>query len=414
MDDQVAQRKAGIILTACVLFNLTIGVLYAWSVITPLLTAETAYGGYGWTVSQAGFPFSVAIIMIAVMVLVGGRIQDKVGPRKVLTAGGILVGLGLVLSGVIGNNPIGVTISFGIIMASGTGMSYASLTPPALKWFHSSKKGFVSGLIVGGFGLSAVFYAPITSALLERFGIETTFIILGGAIFAICMGLARIIKNPPNGYVPAAPEQAVQKVAGAPAIDYSWREMVVTRHFQLMCVIYFFTASVGLMVIGNASTIARSQASITDAGILAVIVSLLAFTNTFGRVAGGFISDKIGRINTLFVILVLQAVNMAAFVLYSNLFLLVIGVIFAGLCFGALLSVMPALCADAYGLKNFGLNYGILFLFWGLAGFVAPIVANILYDTTGSFNIAYIICAVITGLMIFANFALKRALGTVK
>ncbi|MCL2674823.1 MAG: OFA family MFS transporter [Defluviitaleaceae bacterium] len=408
MGDQLTQKKAGMILAACVMFNLTIGVLYAWGVITPLLTAPAAEGGYGWTVNQAGLPFSTAIIMIAVMVLVGGRMQDKVGPRKVLTIGGILVGLGLVLSGFIGNSPVGITISFGIIMASGTGISYASLTPPALKWFHSGKKGFVSGLIVGGFGLSAVFYAPITSALLERFGLETTFIILGCAIFVICMCLAQIIKNPPVGYVPAAPAQVVQAVKSTPAVDFSWREMVATRRFHLMCVIYFFAASVGLMIIGNASTIARTQANITDAAILAAIVSLLAFTNTFGRVAGGFVSDKIGRINTLFVILVLQAVNMAAFAFYHNLFLLIIGVIFAGLCFGALLSVMPALCADAYGLKNFGLNYGILFLFWGLAGFVAPIVANLIYDTTGSFNTAYIICAVITGLMIFANFALKK------
>jgi len=408
MDNQATQKKANMILAACVLFNLSIGVLYAWGVITPLMIAPVWAGGYGWTVNQAGFPFSVAIIMIAVMVLVGGRIQDKVGPRKVLTVGGILVGLGLALSGLVGNNVAGITVSFGIIMASGVGVCYASLTPPALKWFHSSKKGMVSGLIVGGFGLSAVLYAPITSMLLLRFGLETTFIILGCAVFVICMCLSQIIKNPPSGYAPTAPAQVIEAVKSAPAVDFSWREMVVTRRFQLMCVIYFFAASVGLMIIGNASTIVGTQANISDAAILAVIVSLLAFMNSVGRVAGGFLSDKIGRINTLFVILVLQAANMAVFALYHNLFLLVVGVIFVGLCFGALLSVMPALCADAFGLKNFGLNYGILFLFWGLAGFVAPIVANMLYDTTGSFNTAYIICAAITGLMIFANLALKK------
>ena len=82
MDDQAIRKKAGIILAACVLFNLTIGVLYAWSVLTPLLTAPVSYGGYGWTVSQAGFPFSLAIVTIAVTVLVGGRIRIKLALGK--------------------------------------------------------------------------------------------------------------------------------------------------------------------------------------------------------------------------------------------------------------------------------------------------------------------------------------------
>ncbi|MCL2617076.1 MAG: OFA family MFS transporter, partial [Defluviitaleaceae bacterium] len=339
---------------------------------------------------------------------VGGRIQDKIGPRKVLTVGGALVGIGLVIAGLVGNNFFGIVLSFGVVASSGMGLCYSSLSPPALKWFHPSKKGLISGLIVGGFGLSAVFYAPVATALLENFGIQNTFLILGVATFVICIAIAQIIKNPPAGYVPPTPENLKVSAKRAPAVDIAWREMLASRPFQLMFLMFLLVSSAGLMVIGNVVTIAQTQAGISDAAILAFLVSFLALTNTFGRVLGGIMSDKIGRINSLFVIFILQTVNMAAFAFYSSLPILVVGILLVGFCFGALLSVMPALCADTYGLKFFGQNYGILFMAWGFAGVLSPIIANRLFDATGSFNTAFTISAVTTGAMILANILLKR------
>jgi len=391
-----------------VLFNLTIGVLYAWSILKSQLTAPISEGGYGWTVSQAGLPFSLAIIVFALAVLVGGRIQDKIGPNRVVTASGFFVGFGLILSGLIGNSFIGVTLSFGIIAGTGMGIGYSCLAPPALKWFHPSKKGLVSGLIVGGFGLSAVFYAPIAGVLLDRLGIEATLITLGAGALVLCMIISRFIKNPPHGYIPAAPANTSQSAKIAPANDYNWREMLQTKRFRLIFIMFLFASSVGLMVIGNMSKIAQTQTDISDAVILAGLVSFLALTNTLGRVAGGIMSDKIGRINSLFVIFTLQTLNMAVFTFYQNLPMLIVGIILVGFCFGTLLSVMPALCADMYGLKNFGQNYGILFLAWGFSGIISPIISDLLFDLTGSFNIAYIMCTIITGAMIFVNVLLKR------
>jgi len=165
VQDHEKQKKAKVVLLAGVLFNLAIGVLYAWSVLKAKLTAPIAEGGWAWTSQQAGFPYTIAIVCFALGLLIGGKIQDKIGPRWVVTAGGIFVGLGLIISGIIGNNPMGVAVSFGAITGMGIGMGYGCVSPPALKWFHPSKKGLVSGLIVGGFGLAAVYFAPLTNAL---------------------------------------------------------------------------------------------------------------------------------------------------------------------------------------------------------------------------------------------------------
>ena len=409
MENQGLQKRANIVLWACALFNLSIGALYAWSVIQSHLTAPVSEGGFGWTASQAGLPFSIAIIMFATGMLIGGRIQDKIGPRWVVTAGSVMMGTGLILSGLAGNSVMGLIVCYGVLAAVGMGFGYGSVTAPALKWFPPSKKGLVSGIIVGGFGLSAVGMAPLASALLGSFGISQTFIILGAFNLVVSTTIAQFINNPPAGYTPPSPAKVqAAKAAPAPSVNYEWNEMLKTGRFYMIFIIFILTSSVGLMVIGSVSRIATSQAGITEPAVLAGLVSFLALMNTLGRVAGGIMSDKIGRINSVFVILMLQLLNMAAFTFFQSLPTLILGLIIVGFCFGTLLSVMPALTADLYGLKNFGLNYGIMFFAWGLSGVMTPIIANFIYDTTGSFSITYIICAVMMAAMVLVNFALKK------
>jgi len=403
------QKKAIIVIVAGILFNLSVGMLYTWSIFRGRMMEPLYVDGWGWTSAQAGRPFTFAVLFFALGVLIGGRIQDKTGPRPVITAGGVLVGLGMIISGLAGNSPAGITIAFGIVTGLGIGLGYGCVTPPALKWFHPSKKGMVSGLIVGGFGFGAVYFGPIASALLSNFGIEQTFIFLGIGVVVISTIVAQFVKNPPDGYVPETPKTIKGSTAKAGVIkDYTWREMLRTSRFYLMFVMFIITSSVGLMVIGNVTRIATIQMDITDAGVLAFLVSFMAVTNMAGRIIGGFISDKIGRIKTLYIIFVLQIANMLGFLVYASFPALIVGITGIGLCFGALLSVFPALTAEQYGLKNYGANYGIVYLAWGLSGVVAPVLADYFYDTTGTFFTAYIICAVMMVAMLGINFLFKR------
>ena len=415
MTTNATQKTAYIVLAACVLLNLSIGVLYAWSVLTSVMTSPIASDGWGWTSSQAGLPFTVAIIVFATAMLFGGRLQDKIGPGRVAMVGGLLAGSGIILSGLVGNNVTGIVLSFGVLAGTGMGFGYGSVTPPALKWFHPGKKGLISGLVVAGFGLSAVYFGPLTSTLLGRFGIQTTLLIIGVGVLLLSVTASLFIKNPPPGYIPPVPANLKQSAAKiAPAMDFARSEMLKTKRFYLMFIMFLLTASVGLMFIGNMTKIAQTQAGITTATVLAMLVSFLAIMNTVGRVIGGMISDKIGRIKTLYMVFILQMLNMGAFMFYQNLPMLIIGIIGVGFCFGTLLSVFPALTADQYGLKNIGANYGIMFMAWGFAGVVAPVIANYLYDIYGNFNTAYIICAVMMAAMIFVNFLLQKDIARAK
>ena len=403
------QKRANIVLIAGVLFNLSIGVLYTWSVLRSNMVQPVADGGWGWSAQQAGIPYTIAILCFALGVLIGGRIQDRIGPRRVVTTGGFLVGLGMVMSGLIGNSPVGIALSFGVISGLGIGLGYSCVTPSALKWFHPARKGFVSGMVVGGFGLGAVYLAPLASTLLRNLGTDRTMLFMGIAIAGLSTCFAQFVRTPPDGYIPKEPDtqkKASSKVT-APPPDFTWKEMMRTKRFYMMFILFLFSSSVGLMVLGNVTAIARIQVGIEDATVLAGLVSFMAVMNFVGRLLGGILSDKIGRSNAFFVVLILQLVNIAAFSLYTSLPAIIVGIAGIGACFGAILSIFPAFTADQFGLKNYGLNYGIIYLAWGLSGVAAPVIADYFYDLSGNFYTAYIICAATMAVMIALNFILK-------
>ena len=118
-----------------------------------------------------------------------------------------MVGLGMIASS-FASSPAMLVMTFGVIVGCGIGFGYACLSPAAMKWFHPSKKGLVNGVITAGFGLGALYIAPITSSLIAEFGINTSFMILGAAILLVAVPLASTIVNPPLCYAPEAPKNA--------------------------------------------------------------------------------------------------------------------------------------------------------------------------------------------------------------
>ncbi len=376
-------NKATGVLAAGFFINMCIGILYAWSVFKQSLVEQ------GWSNADASMPYTVATICFALSLLIAGNLQDRMGPRKVLILGTIMVGLGMIISS-FATSPMTLLLSFGVITGCGIGFGYACLSPAAMKWFHPSKKGLVNGLIAAGFGLAAVYLAPLTSVLIDGFGINTSFLILGLGVLAIAVPLACTINNPPADYVPEAPAGYKAK-SGSAEVSMGWREMVKTPQFYSLWMMYALASSAGLMVIGNITSIAVKQANLTQAAFLVVV---LAIFNSGGRVAAGILSDKIGGVKTLLLAFIMQGVNMAMFSTYDNEIMLMVGAALAGVGYGTLLAVFPSITADYYGLKNYGGNYGVLYTAWGVSGFIGPVVAATAVDMTGNYVMAYTICAV--------------------
>lgn len=378
--------KATRILLAGFCINLCLGILYAWSVFNKALVTEL-----GWSAAEASSPYAIATITFSTCLLIAGILQDKMGPRKILILGTTLTGFGMIASGFV-SSPLLLNLTFGVMTGAGIGFGYACLSPSAMKWFHSSKKGMVNGLIAAGFGLAAIYLAPLTSALINSIGIQSSFIVLGIGILAITVPLAATINNPPTGYTPALPNNKTGKstLNISDSHDLTWKSMLKTPQFYSLWIMYAFAASVGLMIIGNITTIASVQANLPNAVYLA---SILAIFNSGGRVVAGILADKIGGIKTLLLAFILQGINMVLFATFDSEFTLIIGTALAAVGYGTLLAVFPTITAEFYGLKNYGTNYGVLYTAWGIGGAIGATVVGLSMSNGDNYSLAYTISA---------------------
>jgi MFS family permease len=222
------------------------------------------------------------------------------------------------------------------------------------------------------------------------------------------LALSRLLTNPPAGYVPSAgkaDKKTVKKAAIAPAGDIGLRDIVKTSGFYRLWLMFTFSSSAGLMIIGHAANIAKVQIG-WEGGFYLVI--LLSVFNAAGRIFGGSVSDKIGRINLMRIIFGLQALNMLLFAFYSNIILLAAGIAVAGLCYGAGFSVFPATVMDLFGMKYFGANYGLIMTAWGVGGVIGPMTAAAVFDGSKNYNTAYIIAGVLLALTFLITFTFRK------
>jgi OFA family oxalate/formate antiporter-like MFS transporter len=365
--------------------NLALGILYTWSVISKGIPAE-----WNWSESDKSWPYAIACLVFSIIMVPAGRMQDKLGPRLVVSIGGILVAIGFVVASAT-TTLLGFIIGFGLLAGAGIGFGYSSATPPAIKWFPAARTGLITGIVVSGFGLASVYAAPLATYLMATYGIQTMMLILGIAFFFIVVGLAQILKTPPQGYLPAGTKQT-KSDTGNKKEDFVPKEMLGTLQFYMLWFMFACGAGAGLMVIAKLAAIAKLQANI-ELGF--ILVAVLAIGNGGGRILAGMLSDKIGRKNTMFMCFVLQAfmVFLLSRAIEGSILatvpVLVLISALIGACYGSNLSLFPSITKDFYGLKNFGVNYGLVFTAWGVGGFSLSLLAGKMYDITASFNVAY-------------------------
>jgi nitrate/nitrite transporter NarK len=409
------KNKGWIVTFAGTGINLALGILYTWSIFKGAIKDSIergAEGSFNWDLAKLNDPYSVCCLVFAFSMILAGKCQDKFGPRVTAFMGGILVAIGLLLCSTT-NSYIAWVVGFGILAGAGIGFGYSAATPPALKWFPPAKTGMIAGLVVAGFGLASVYIAPLSEYLIKATGIQTSMMIFGIAFLIVVCGLSMLLVNPPAGYIPegAAPVggNATQKTA---VINATATEMMATTNFWILWFVYFIGAGVGLMVISSIAGIAKK--SMPDAAFVAV--AIMAIGNAGGRIISGMISDKIGRSYTVFIMLIFQAVLMFIAIPvvgteHPSAFLTLFLATFIGFNYGANLSLFPSLCKDLWGLKSFGINYGILFTAWGVGGFVLSRISQMLQASSqGSFTWSFIL----GGILLLIGAVLTSTLKTTK
>ncbi len=385
-----------LLVVGALMIQLCLGAIYAWSVFRQPLQEEL-----GISATQASLPFSVVLAFFALAVAIGGKLQDRFGPRVISVAGGILLAAGMLGASFAGSITT-LVISYGVISGLGIGMAYVCPIAALVKWFPD-KRGLITGLAVAGFGGGAMIVGPLAQAMIGSLGVADTFRILGLVYLIVVTAGGLMLRNPPAGYVPEGWTPPAPATGGPSGGDYSVGGMLGTGQFWIIWILYFAGCAAGLMIIGQTSPIGTDVAKYS-AEVAALGVSVLAIFNAAGRIFWGKVSDNLGRVRTLFIMYLLNGLAILGYFLIPTVPAFYwLGIAIVGATFGGYLALYPAITADFFGTTNVGLKYGLVFLAYGIGGLLSNIFAPQVFEIFGSYNPAF---AIAGGLCIIAAVAI--------
>jgi len=403
--DNPTKGRWGIV-AAALLLQFSIGAVYAWSVFSKALQAAEPFK---LTKVEASLPFTVTIGMIFIGTYIGGRIQDRRGPRPVALAGGVIYAIGILIASFArGHDDLALLIiGYGVISGFGLGLAYIVPIAMLQKWFPD-RRGLITGLAVGGFGFGAVLTSPVAQRLIDANPRVPTkaFLPLGIAYLVMSLIGAAFFRNPPEGYrVPGWEPATTGRVVDS-GKDYDQGEALRTPQWYLLAAILTLNVTAGIALISQAAASATDIAGYTKIGA-ASLVGVLAIFNGGGRIFWAAVSDKTGRMPAFVAMLGLQGLCFLALPHAGNaaLFFVLAAVIY--LCYGGGFGTMPATAGDFFGVRHAGAIYGAMIVGWSLGGVIGPqIVASLIGNDKG-YNRAYTTIAIIALVSIVLPFITK-------
>ena len=385
-----------VILVAAVLVQLAIGAVYAWSVFAKAMQSPDAFG---WSKSLAAVPFEVAIGMIFLGSFIGGRIQDRRGPRVVALTGGVIYSIGVMIASFADQDHFWILLAgYGILGGFGLGMVYIVPIAMLQKWFPD-KPGLITGIAVAGFGFGAVITSPLGQSLIAGDPSMPTkaFLPLGlGYLVAIVLG-ASFFRNPA---APATTSGATSATASGSAVDpradadYTTEEALRTPQWYLLTGILTLSVTAGISLIAVAASSATDVAGFSATGA-ASLVGVLAIFNGGGRILWGWVSDRIGKMPAFMGILGIQGVCLLLIPHISSTAIFAILAALIYTCYGGAFGTMPSTAGRFFGVRNAGGIYGLMLIGWSLGGIFGPLLIAALIGEEKAYTLGFTVIGII-------------------
>lgn len=376
------------ILIASTIINICVGAIYAFSIFALPLTKV-----FNVTMPDIMMAFTINAAISPIPMILGGKLVDKGGAKKAIFIGGAMFGLGFILSG-LATAPWMLYITYGVITGIGQGIVYSATIGNSVKLFPD-KRGLAAGIVTAGYGGGSIVIAPIANALISGYGVQPALIMLGAAFLAVILSLALLVKASPAGYIPEGwtPPAAAASKGG---VNIEWHEMIKKPLFYVIACLFLIGALSGMMVTANASVIGQKMFGLSAAAA-ALYVSLYSLSNCIGRVFWGAVSDKIGRVKCLLIIYLVIAGMMLTIALSTTIAGFAVAIVGIGLCFGGTMGIFPSIVGEKFGMKYYGVNYGVTFIGYSGAAFFGPRIAGkVAAANDGMFTNAFYIALVIS------------------
>ncbi|WP_353948230.1 OFA family MFS transporter [Sporolactobacillus sp. Y61] len=369
------------ILIGTVIVMIGLGTIYTWSLFNQPLEDK-----FGWDVGAVATTFSIMSFALSLSTLSASKIQEKLGIRGLLALSAIGMGAGLVITA-FDTELWMLYITAGIIVGAANGIAYMTTLSNAIQWYPE-KKGLVSGIAIGAYGIGSVLFKYVLQFLIEHSGVSLAFLYWGLISFVLLGAGLLLVRQAPV----LEAKKSAQQTATAER-DYSVKDMLKTKEAYFLFFILFTACMSGLYMIGSVSNIGISLAGL-DAATAANAVALVALLNTAGRLVLGAASDYMNRLKVVAGALLITAI--AAVVISHvtlNAVLFFISVSLVAFCFGGNITIFPTIVAEFFGLKNQSRNYGIIYQGFGLGGLSASFISGLLGGFAPTFNLIAILCS---------------------
>lgn len=366
-------RNRWFIALAAIGLHISIGSVYAWSVLTRPIMADM-----GFTLSQTTWTFSLAILMLGLSAGFLGSFAEKIGPKK----SGLLAMLFWV-TGLLGtayalsiHNLTLLYLFYGIIGGIGLGIGYITPVSTLVKYFPN-RPGFATGLAIMGFGFASLIAGPLMQFLVAQVGLVDTFIILG-VIYLIIMGASSLYLKAPQ-----------QKHSTRTSKDRSTmyvhthgmlaNDAMKTWQFGALWWVFFINITCGIGLLSLASPMAQEAIGMTPAAA-ASLVGIIGIFNGGGRIAWSTISDYLGRAQTYILFFIIEIVAFYLLAQTNSALTFQILILLIITCYGGGFSCMPAYLADLYGIRQLSTIHGRILTAWGLAGIAGPMLVSYFHE----------------------------------
>ncbi|MFC1957547.1 MFS transporter [Chloroflexota bacterium] len=363
---------------------------YSFGIFLKPIVAE-----FNWDRGALSAALAICLLVVGPLGILTGRLSDKYGPRLLVTANGVLTGIGFFLLSQI-SSLWQVYLIWGLILSVAGSGCVVPITSTIPRWF-AQKRGLAMGLTWTGIGLGGMIAPLLSQWLIDSYGWRQAYFILGLINFIIVTLLAQFIKHSPEriGLKPYGENESVEDEQSISSIaeGFTFKQAIKTGRFWLFgSILFCFFFTIQVIMVHIAPHIADIGISTT---IAASIVSIFAATSLIGRNLSGFISDKVGTRFALKAFLVMVTLILIWLVFSREAWMFYLFAVLYGIAYGGMVPLQTLLTGELFGLKFLGMIVAALMLFGTIGGAVGAPLAGYIFDITGNYSLAFIICVIL-------------------
>ncbi len=391
----------GYVIVAAALFMLIVmlGARFSFGVFFAPVLDE-----FGWSRAATSGGFSLTWAFTGLLSIVVGRLNDKFGPRIIMTVAGFLLGLGYLLMSQLGSI-WQLFLFYGVISI---GMS-AAIVPPlstVAKWFVKMR-AFMTGIVLAGTSVALMVIMPAANHAILNYGWRTTYIIIGSVVLVVVIIAAQFLRRDPYqvGKLPYGYDGTSTAASGARTDGRSFKEALRTKQVWLISLVYFCTYFVYHLLVVHMVIYATGQgfSSTRAVGIMA----FLGGAGIAGRIIMGIFADRIGNKQAMLLSAGLMMLALFWLLVAKDLWMLFLFGVAFGFGHGGVATMESPIVANVFGMRSHGVILGLVFFCDTVGGAIGPFLAGYIFDVTSSYSLAFLFCAILGVINLIVIFLLS-------